>query len=127
MMAIRCDTSAEHGPHTVTYSFIPPPTPAEAAILARFTEIMDDGLANLEPGTRFSYDVDLGIVRVTFAAGLRAIVVDGLAKLYLLGAQRVMGRSDSVSIFRTAFGEFVAVGRGLDDDGKLPTGWSGSY
>jgi hypothetical protein len=116
MMAGPRDTSAARGPHTIIYSFIPPPTAAEAVTLARFAGTMDDELATPEPGTRFSYDADLKTVRVTFDAGLRIIAVDALAELYLLGALRIMGRSGSVRTFRCGLGEIVAVEDRLIDD-----------
>jgi hypothetical protein len=122
-MAVRRDTYAERGTYTVIYSFIPPPTPAEAAILARFAGIMDNGLATPDSGTRFNYDPDLGMVRVTFAAGLRAIAVDALAELYLLGAQQVMGRSGNVSIFRHDLGDLVAIKDERDDDERSLSRW----
>lgn len=122
-MPVRRDKSAERGPHTVMYSFVPPPTPAEADLLARFAGTMDDGLATSEPGTRFSYDPRLEIMRVTFGAGLRVIAVDALAELYLLGALRVMGRSGSVRTFHGALGELVCVEDELDDDQWSLNSW----
>jgi hypothetical protein len=122
-MAGLHDTSAARGAHTVTYSFIPPPTAAEAVSLAQFAGTMDDGLATPEPGTRFSYDTDLKIVRVTFDAGLRAIAIDALAELYLLGALRVMGRSGSVRTFRCDLGEIVAVEDRSNDDHRSLNRW----
>jgi hypothetical protein len=117
------DTSATRGPHTVIYSFIPPPTAVEAVNLARFAGTMDDELATPEPGTRFSYDADLKIMRVTFDAGLRMIAVDALAELYLLGALRIMGRSGSVRTFRCGLGDIVAVEDRLSDDQWSLNGW----
>jgi hypothetical protein len=63
------------------------------------------------------------MVRVTFAAGLRAIAVDALAELYLLGAQQVMGRPGNVSIFRRDLGDLVAIKDERDDDERLLSRW----